>query len=62
MYGGTFDEPGLVLCQLVKNGVVVGANEDFLRAANPAHITAAKANVSESTKAYILLPGANGQK
>ena len=48
-YGGTFNEPGLLLSQLVKNGVVEGADEDILGEANPAQITAANSTVSEIT-------------
>ena len=53
---------GLVICQLATNGVVAGADGDFLGAANPGQIAAAKATVAESMKATIFLDGANGQK
>ena len=58
-YGGTIDKPGLVLCQLVTNGVVAGANGDVFGAANPAQIVAAKETISDSTKAAIFLYGVN---
>ena len=61
-YGGILDYPGLVLCQLVTNGGVLGANVDVLGAANTAHIETDKANISEITKAAILLGEENEQK
>ena len=60
MNRGTSDDPGLVLCQLVKNGVLASADGDVLGAANPEQIAAATAEVAESTKVAILLDGANG--
>ena len=62
MYGGTLNDPGLVLHQLPKNGVVTGADGDVLRADNTAHIAASKATVAEITKVAIFLDGENGQK
>ena len=61
-YGGILDYPGLVLCQLMTNGVVVGADGDVLGAANPAQIAVAKATIVDSTKVAIFLYGANGHK
>ena len=51
-----------MLCQLATNGVVEGANRDFLRAYNPEHIAAAKSNVVKIMKAGIFLDSANGHK
>ena len=62
MYGGTFDKPVLVICQLSTNWVVVGAGGDVLGGANHAHIISDKATVAESVKAAILLYGDNGHK
>ena len=62
MNGVTFDEPILVLHQLVTNRVMVGTNGDVLGEANPAHIVAAKKNLEESIKTDILLDGLNVQK
>ena len=61
-YGGSFDEPGLLLRQFSTNGVVVGAYGDVLGASNPAQIATAKTTISESTKAAILLDRLNEQK
>ena len=61
-YGGTFNEPGLLLSQLVKNGVVEGADEDILGEANPAQITAANSTVSEITQVAIFLGSTNYHK
>ena len=60
-YGGILDYPGLVLCQLVTNGVVVGADVDVLGAANTAHIETDKATIEEIMKAAIFLDGENEQ-
>ena len=57
MYGGTFNEPILVLFQLAKNGFVVGSNRDVLGASNTAQIAVAKSAVEESMKEAILLDG-----
>ena len=61
-YGGKYYKPGLVLRQLVKNGVVAGANGDVLGASNPAHITSDNPTVINNTKADIFLDRENGQK
>ena len=61
-YGGGIDELILVLLQVAKNGVMVGANRDVLWAYNYAQTAAAKATVAERMKAAIFFNGANVQK
>ena len=61
-YGEGFDELVLVLRQVAKNGVLVGANRDVLWADNYEQTAAAKATVAERMKAAIFLNGANVQK